>query len=211
MDGYVNINGSIAGSTFNVRVTETADNADAYEVPLPVGTAAASYAQTSTVIGVVTLTEGHGLATGVYDAYWTESGVKKIAVGCTGTISDTNTLTLTAAISQDDFPAADPGDMVVCEQVIINTAIDGDAVAMYTVTPIFTSSTETSDCSVDFHDASHNQITTLRLTANQPSLWWTGMSTCPMTGNPITHCHASNQSTTNAATLKIGVLADSTP
>ena len=209
--GQLTTSVAIANSTFNAAITKTADSQEAYEVNLPIGTAEASYVQTTTIECVVTLTGGHGLASGVYDVYWTESGVKKIAVGCTGTLS-TNDMTLNAADSQDNFPAADPGDIVICEQVIINTTIDGDQVQMYGVCPVFANAAETSDCSVDFQDTGDNQITTLRITANQSSVWWAGGGPAnPMTGNPITHCQASNQSTAQAATLKILVLEDATP
>ncbi len=209
--GQLTTSVAIANSTFNATITKTADSHEAYEVNLPIGTAEASYSQTTAIECVVTLTGGHGLSSGVYDVYWTESGVKKIAVGCTGALS-TNDMTLNAAESQDNFPAADPGDMVICEQVIINTTIDGDQVQMYGISPVFANAAETSDCSVDFHDVSSNQITTLRITANQPSTWWDGGGPAnPMTGAPITHCHASNQSTAQAATIKILVLEDSTP
>ncbi len=209
--GQISVAANIAASSFNNTVTKTADSQESYEVNLPIGTVEASYSQTTAIECVVTLAGGHGLSSGVYDVYWTESGVKKIAVGCTGTLA-TNDMTLNAAVSQDNFPAADPGDMVICEQVIINTTIDGDAVQMYAISPIYAAATETSDCSVDFHDVGSNQITTLRITANEPSIWWDGGGSAnPMTGAPITHCHASNQSTANAATLKILVLEDSTP
>ncbi len=209
--GQLTTSVAIAGSTFNAAIKKTADKQVAYEVNLPVGTLEASYVQTTAIECVVTLTGGHGLSSGVYDVYWTESGVKKIAVGCTGALS-TNDMTLNAAVSQDNFPAADPGDMVICEQVIINTPIDGDEVKMYGVCPVFANASEESDCSVDFHDVSSNQITTLRITANQASVWWIGGGSAnPMTGAPITHCHASNQSTAQAATINILVLEDSTP
>ncbi len=209
--GTISTSANLSGSSFISNVTKTADHDQAYEVPLPVGTLEASYAQTTGIECVVTLTGGHGLASGVYDVYWTESGVKKIAVGCTGTLS-TNDMTLNAAVSQDNFPVADPGDMVICEQVLINTTIDGDAVKMYAISPIFTNQTETSDVSIDFHDSGSLQITTLRIPANEPNVWWVDGGTAnPMTGNPITHAHASNQSTANAATILILILEDSTP
>ncbi len=209
--GTLNITANIGGNSFISSVKKTADHPNPYIVPLPVGTLEASYAQTDVDTCVVTLTAEHGLSSGVYDAFWTEDGVKKIAVGCTGTLS-TNDMTLDVPLSQDNFPVADPGDMVICEQVIINTTIDGDAVKMYAISPVFADQTETSDCSIDFHDVSHNQITTIRITANEADTWWVdGGAANPMTGAPITHCHASNQSTAQAATLKILVLEDSTP
>ncbi|HDZ43166.1 hypothetical protein LCGC14_2600520 [marine sediment metagenome] len=209
--GTISVSAAIAGSSFINSVSKTADSQESYEVSLPPGTVEESYSQTSTVICVVTLAAGHGLATGVYDAYWTESGVDKKAIGCTGTLAGDD-MTLSAAVSQDNFPAADPGDMVICEQVVINTTIDGDQVQMFAISPVFSDTTETEDCSVDFHDVSSNQITTLRIPANEMSMWWDGGGLAnPMTGAPITHCHASNQSVTNTATLKILVLEDSTP
>ncbi|KKL75076.1 hypothetical protein LCGC14_2058480, partial [marine sediment metagenome] len=129
----------------------------------------------------------------------------------TGTLAGDD-MTLSAAVSQDNFPAADPGDMVICEQVVINTQIDGDTVEMAAVSPVFVVTTETEDVSIDFHDVSSNQITTLRLKANEPWTWWNNSGVAnPMTGAPITHCHASNQSVTNTATLKIATLEDPTP
>ncbi len=209
--GTIAVIANIGDSSISNTTTKTADHQKSYEVNLPIGTVEASYVQTTTIECVVTLTGGHGLATGVYDVYWTESGVKKIAVGCTGTLA-TNDMTLNNADSQDNFPAADPGDMVICEQVLINTTIDGDQVQMYAISPVFTGTSVTTDCSVDFHDVSSNQITTLRIRANESSTWWVDSGPAnPMTGNPITHCHASNQSVTTAGTIKILVLEDATP
>ena len=209
--GTISTSANISGSSFISNVTKTADSDKSYEVTLPVATAESSYAQTTNVECVVTLTGGHGLANGVYDAYWTESSVDKIAVGCTGVVA-TNDLTLNARVSGDDFPAGDPTDMVVSEQVIINTTIDGDEVQMYAISPIFTDQTETSDVSLDMHDSGSAQIATFRIPANEPAVWWVnGGTTNPLTGNPITHSHASNQSTANAATIQILILEDSTP
>ncbi len=209
--GTISVSAAMAGGSFISTITKTADSQESYEVPLPPGTLEASYVQTDVDTCVVTLTAGHGLSSGVYDAFWTESGVDKKAIGCTGTLA-TNDMTLDVPISGDNFPAADPTDMVICEQVVINTTIDGDAVQMVGVSPTFVVTSETEDVSVDFHDVSSNQITTLRLRANEPWTWWTDSGiTNPMTGAPITHCHASNQSVTNTATLKILVMEDSTP
>ena len=209
--GTISVAANMGGSSFVLDVTKTADSEKSYEVSLPVSTLEASYEQTDADTCVVTLTAEHGLATGTYDAYWTESGVDKIAVGCEGTLS-VNDMTLDAPASGDSFPSADPEDMVICEQVIINTTLDGDAVKMYAIAPEYTVATETSDVSVDFHDVSHNQITTLRIPGNEASVWWYGGgSTNPMTGAPITHCHASNQSATNVATIKVMAIEDSTP
>lgn len=209
--GTISIAANIGGSSFLNTVTKTAEHPNPYEVELPVGTLEASYVQTDVDTCVVTLPADHGLTNGNYDAYWTESDVDKIAVGCTGTVAG-NDLTLDVPLSGDDFPAADPTDMVVCKQVLINTTIDGDEVEMLAISPVITAVAVTTDCSVDFHDVTHDQITTLRIPANESSVWWADSGvTNPMTGDPITHCHASNQSTTNVALLKILVLEDPTP
>ncbi len=209
--GSISTSVNVGGTSFISNIIKTAEHPNPYEVNLPPGTLEASYVQTDVDTCVVTLTGGHGLASGVYDAYWTEAGVKKIAVGCTATLS-TNDMTLDVPISGDNFPAADPGDMVICEQVVINATIDGDTVQLAAISPVFTDQSETSDCSVDFHDVSSNQITTLRLTANSPWTWVADAGIAnPMTGAPITHCHASNQSVTNTATIKIVTLEDPTP
>ena len=207
--GTLSVSANIAGSSFIADMSKTADSQESYEVALPVATLEASYEQTDADTCVVTLTGGHGLATGTYDAYWTESGVDKIAVGCAGTLS-VNDMTLDSPVSGDSFPSADPEDMVICEQVVINTTIDGDQVEMYAICPTLSGATDTADCSIDFQDVSDNQILTLRQQIDTPSIWWDGNGANPMTGAPITHCQASNQSVTNEVTLMILVVEDST-
>lgn len=209
--GNITLVVNIAGSQFNNTIVREADGQGVNVVELPAGVLEDSYSNVDSDTCDVGLPDGHGLTNGAYTAYWSEAGVDKVAVGCAGTVIS-NTITLDAPLSGDSFPAVDPADMVVSKEVFINTNIDGDEVKMLAISPVNVNLTSSVDCSVDLHDVSSNQIETYRIPVNQSVTWWSdGGSANPLTGNPITHCHASNQSTTLPVQLYVLWLYDSTP
>jgi len=203
--GSISIAANIAGSNILKSISKTADHPQAFEVDLPVGTDVSSWAKTDADTGVATMSAGHGLTNGTYDAYW--SGGCRF--GLTGTFAGDD-LTLDGGAG-DDFPASSTA-MVVCKQVEINTAIDGDNVQIFACCAEYASTSEDSPVHVDFQDSGSASIHDIDLVANEPSTWWADSGvTNPFTGNPIVDCFASNGSTENVATLKILTLEDSTP
>ena len=210
-DGTITITASMAGESFTNTIKKTADHPVPHIVPLPPATAIEGYTYTDADTITVDLPSGHGLASGYYDVYWSESGVDKIARRVLGVVSS-DTLTLDSPLVGDAFPSTGPSDMVVCEEVEINTLIDGDAAEMFTASPVFTNIAETADCSLLMTASGGTiRIADFRVPANESTSWWNGSGIDnPLSGNDITNIYASNQSTTNEATLKLLALVDST-
>ena len=203
--GTISISASIAGSSFIKSLSKTGDHPQSYEVPLPAASTVETWDYLTDITGTATMSSGHGLTDGTYDAYWS-GGVR---YGCTGVFTGDD-LALTSGAG-DTYPV-DATAMTVCKQVEINAQIDGDNTQIIAIAAEFTDTTETSHCHVDFQDVGSASIEAIDLVANEPWTWWTGGGTTnPLTGNLITDAFCSNGSAAAAATLKILVLEDSTP
>jgi len=101
--------------------------------------------------------------------------------------------------------------MVICEQVAITKTIDGDNVQAFQIVPYNANMTVDDVCSIDFQDASDDQIFTVLQAANHPIQWYYGCNlTNPLAGDVITHITASNSSTVNEMTLEIKLITDVT-
>ena len=200
---------SIGGITINKQISRTADHPNPYgPIALPVGKAGTLSTRTDDNTGEATLSTGHGITDGmIVDVYW--------AAGCrygmtVGTVA-TNVVPIDGGAG-DNLPTESTA-VVLTEQVIINTAIDGDASSLLAVSFESTDTASTAKASIDFQDSSDTSIEQLDLVVNQPQVFDLGAGgTNPFTGNPITHSHASNGSSTDTAcTITILSLDDSTP
>lgn len=203
--GTYGVSLSIGGISVQKSIARTADHPNTYEVSLPIATAGTLSTRTDDDTGDITLSAGHGLTSGTYDVYWS-GGVQ---YGCTGTI-DSNTLSIDAG-SGDVLPAEDTA-VTVCKQVQINTAIDGDNIKVIGISAEFATAGSTDKVHLQFQDTGSAEIAEIDVTANAPQVWDVeGGSDNPFTGNPITVAYASQGGTTEACTLKILSLEDSTP
>jgi len=191
----------IGGKSINQTITKTFDHPNPYvDIPLPAGKAVTSWVKgAGDDAATCNLPADHGYVDGKMDVFWT--GGRRYDVD--GTIV-TNALTLDGGTG-DAFPASASADVVVCTPIQINTAIDGDQVAMMIVNC-------TQRASLYFEDADGDSIAHLDISAaNEPYTWHdTSNLTNPLTGDPIVVCFASNGSTT-AAVLDISTGEDSTP
>lgn len=199
---------SIGGSNIQKSVQRTADHPNPYEVSLPVAEAGSLTTRSTDTAGTITMDSGgHGITDAeVIDIYW-DGGV---AYGATvGTVSGTS-VPFTGA-SGDVLPSASTA-VTVAEQVIINTTIDGDTVSIIGIVAEFPTSSSSDQAHVDFQDSGDATIEEIDLTANVPVVHdIDGGATNVFTGNPITHVHASQGGVTEACTLKVLSLEDSTP
>ena len=201
---------SLGGVTIQKSINRTGDHANSYEVALSAAKDVTGWTDTDTDTASCTLPSGHGYTDGNFDVYWTESGVAKRRYGVPGTIS-TNTLTLDGG-SGDDFPATSTTGVVVCKQVQITLACDGDAIALAAMILEYIDPNSTKLGHVDFQDAGPAQVTHKDLSANQPQVYdVAGGASNAFSGNPITVAYASHNDSTNDATLKFISLEDSTP
>lgn len=195
---------SLGGSTIQKTITKEADNTVVHgdgssSISLPVATLLLTFVNDGDDTASGTLTAGHGLETGTFDLWWA-TGVR---YGVAFTVS-TNDWTMTDSGAGDALPASS----TVCnisEQVLINTAIDGDAVVLI----VMNSSLRTS---VACHDVDDDVIEAIELLADEPYHWHdTNGITNPFAGDPITYLAVSNGETSAAAILQVLVLQDSTP
>lgn len=191
---------SIGGATTRQTITKSADHPNNYVgINLPLATLMATYVNDGDDTASGTLTPGHGLTTGAYDLYWAAGvryGVALVIATNDWTIADTG--------AGDALPAT----ATVCnisEQVIVNTAIDGDNITLISLNSSLRSH-------IEFLDVGDATIYGTELIANEPQVWHdTNGLANPYTGNPITSAAVSNGETSAAATLDILSLEDSTP
>lgn len=198
---------SAGGVTLQASVTRTEDGVIGVEASLPAGKAVTGWTKTDADTAECTLPSGHGYSNGNFDVYWSGG----LRYGVPGTIS-TNTLTLDGG-SGTDFPTTSTTGVVVCRQVQVNVAIDGDALGLLAAKLEITSdSAATSDGHATFEDSAGDDIANVTLNANEVQVWdIEGGASNPFTGDPITVAYCSNGNSSYAATLKIVGVVDSTP
>lgn len=218
--GTINKTYSVPGTTSRTaKVQRSADSLQLWgdtAAPIPLNPAkdVINFAEGSPNEATCDLSGGHGLSSGVYDVYWTESAVNKIRYGVDIAIS-TNACTLTGGAG-DDYPAtiAD-GLAVICEQKEVAAAIDGDEVVLFWVVLIFANVSATGRGHVDYQEDNDTQVGEVDLegilqgtVVNDYDI--EGGASNPLTGNPIFHMQLSHNDVTYTPTFEQTVLADST-
>ena len=179
------------------------------QVTLPAGKAVTAWVKTDANTAACDLPSGHGYTNGKFDVYW--SGGYRYGVD--GTIS-TNALSLDGGAGTD-FPASATTGVVVCKQVVINKAIDGDNVTAIGLGYDVASSSGYG-CLVlafDAINAGGSAVgSVIVLAPNTPFIAdIEGGATNPFTGNPVLSLVASNGDSSNAAVLKISGAQNITP
>jgi len=208
-NGTFAINLSIAGVSISKTITRTADHPEAFVIDLPVGATGTLSTRTDNDTGVVTAAN-HGLLQGdKVDVYWAAGrryGMEVSSVSGNLVTVGTDAGHVGAG---DNFPIATTAVTIV-KQVLVNATIDGDAAELIGVSLEYTSTGGKGH--VSFFDAADDEIVAVDLVGNVPQVHdIAGGATNPFTGDVITYAMASNGSSTLAGTLKVLVLADSTP
>lgn len=200
------INVSLGGVTIQRTISRTADNGNTYEVTLAAAKPLTSWVKTDLDTAAGNLPGGHGYTNGNFDVYWTGGARYDVP----GTII-TNALSLDGGTGTD-FPDSGNTTVVVCRQVTINSAIDGDAASLIALSLEYADATIVSRGRLLFEDATNDDIATVTLVGNSPVVYdIAGGVSNVFTGDPIIVCRGTHENTTSAATLKILCLADSTP
>lgn len=197
--------GSIAKS-----VVRTADDLITVEVTLPAGKSGTLTTRTDDNTGIVTVASGHGITdSDTVDVYWSTG--RRYGVDVTATGATTIEIDLG---SGDNLPAQSTV-VVVCKQVVVNKAIDGDNVKIIGLSAELAASTGfgTRITFFDAVSAGGSAVGSgIYLAANEPLIIDVqGGATNLLTGSPILSFVASNGDGTNAATLKILGVQDITP
>lgn len=190
--------------TVQRTIVAQGDHANVYQVEIPAAKPLTSWVKTDADTGGGNLPGGHGYTSGKFDVYW--DGGRRLDVD--GTVS-TNALALDGG-SGDDFPASSNATVRVCRQVEINTAIDGDEIALGVLALQYVDAASTQRGRVLFEDDSDDDIASVELAANVPQAIGENL-TNPLTGDVIVVARASHSDPSNAATLLIATLEDSTP
>jgi hypothetical protein len=164
-----------------------------------------SWVKTDADTAAGALTAGHGQTDGTYDVFWT--GGKRVGVGVTFTV---NAIALEGGTGTD-FPANGNTTVVICKQVAINAALDGDEAELVALSLEYTDTAATSVGYLDFLSVAPASIETVDMVANTPQVWTSTAAQAKFTGDPIVGLTASHNNTSLAATLKIVVMQDSTP
>lgn len=203
-NGTVSISISAAGVSIQKSFVRNGNTALSLEVTLPVAQAGTLTTRTDADTGEITMSSGaHTIATSdVVDIHW--SGGVRYGV-TVGTVAGTAVpFDLGAG---DDLPSTSTA-VTVAVQVDTNIALDGDNANLVAVL-MDDAAGGSAAGHVDFQDSGDASIAELDLVANVPQTYdlASGIAN-PFTGNPITHCVATNASTTAAATLKVVALID---
>ena len=194
------------GMSISQSITRTGDHPNTYEVPLPVGAAGTLSVRTDNDTGTVTAA-GHGLVNGdKIDLFW--AGGRRYGM-TVGTIAGNDVpIDLGAG---DNLPSASTA-VVITKQVVINTAVDGDAIQIIGIVAETSNPASTAKAHIDMQDTGAASIEPIDLVANTPKVYdIAGGATNIFTGNVITVSKAANGSATEPMTLKIMSLEDSTP
>ncbi|HJS06193.1 MAG TPA: hypothetical protein VJ809_00990 [Pirellulales bacterium] len=176
------------------------------EVSLPAAKAGTLTTRTDDDTGIVT-SNGHGiLDTDTVAVFW--NGGRRYGVDVTAV--DANTISINAGAGNNLPVVSTP--VTIVKQVAINVGIDGDAIKVLGLSFEFLTQTITDDGHVTFKDAAADVIAEIDLEANTPQIYdVAGGQANPFTGDPIANAYAFNGCATEAATLKIISLEDSTP
>lgn len=204
----LNLSFSAGGIQIQKPFSREGDGVIGHEVALPAGDTGQLTTRTDAETGTITMDDGHGITTGmIVDLYWDGGYRYGVTVG---TVSSNS-----VPIGADDSGAGDDlptnlTELVVTPQVTVNTFIDGDALKALAVC------LETLESAgkghVDMLDSGPASIEALSLVGNVPRIFdITGGDTNVFTGNPIVTLKASNGSSSQAATLKVAGVQDSTP
>jgi len=189
----------LAGISANGVTIRTADGQISHEVALPAGKSGTLSTRTDDDTGVATLAANHGITVDDYvDVYW-DGGVR-YGMDVTGVEGTAVSIDLGDG---DNLPTQDTV-IIVTPRVEIDVDFDGDNVEMIAaVCP--------RRAHLEFLTDADVSIKVQELTAAEPWSWVADQGvTNPLTGDPVGKIQASCGEAT-AATLKIGVLYDSTP
>jgi hypothetical protein len=202
------------------RVTRTTDNSQIWggnDSPITLNAAAVmdTYAEGS-ANEVTGNAVGHGYGNGEHscDFYWQESGVNKVRYGVPTTFSS-DALVTTSAGAGDDFPTTPDAEPVLCKQLEVAAAIDGDEVALFWAIFVFANVAATGRGHIDYQEDNDTSVGAINVSGILQGTAVAdydieGGAANPLTGNPIFHMQISHNDTVFTPTFEQSVFADST-
>jgi len=196
------------GSSITRSTPRTTDGGGSNEVVVAVGAAGSLTTRTTDTTGTVTMTSGsHGITTGQnVNIFWSGGVQYDVTVG---TVS--GTAVPFSGGSGDVMPIATTA-VVVSPRLTFNCSVDGDSLSLLAMQQFFADQTVSTKSHIQFLDSGSAAIAEIDLDALTPKVYdIAGGDSNPFTGNPITSAIVSNGSTTDAGTLKLLWVQDSTP
>ena len=201
---------AVSIGSINQSKIRSSDDLIDVAVTLPAGKSGTLTTRTDDNTGIVTVASGHGITdSDTVDVYWSTG--RRYGVDVTATDSTTISIDLGAG---DNLPAQSTA-VVICKQVVVNKAIDGDNVKIIGFSAELAASTGFGS-RITFFDAASGGGSAvgsgIDLDPNSPFVIDVeGGATNLLTGSPILSFVASNGDGSNACTLKIQGLQDVTP
>lgn len=190
------------GEAQNKQMTRTADGGDVRAIRVPHGFNGTLTTRTDGNTGVITLSPGHGIATGdKVDIYWAGGVQKNVTVG---TVS-TNSMPFDLGVGRD-LPAATTA-VVVTKQVDLAASIISSGLAFMSAQTVFDATSETAQSSIVFAENS----TDITLTADDVRIFdVTGGDANPLNqdNDDTVNILGSTGSSTSDATITLIVLQD---
>lgn len=186
----------IAGLSIQGIASREKSGGVALDPALPAAVVAALTTRTDNNTGVVTLPANHGIVNGKIDLYWA-GGVR---YGMDGIVT-INALAIDLGAG-DNLPD-DESAVIVSNQVAIDVDVDGDLLAaLAAACP--------TRAHLDFQDDADASLLAVEIAAGEVYEWHADSEvTNPLAGDVVASLKASNGEAT-AATLKVGILYDST-
>jgi hypothetical protein len=201
---------AVSIGSINQSKIRTGDDLIDLQITLPAGKSGTLTTRTDDNTGIVTVASGHGITgSDTVDVYWAAG--RRYGVDVTATDATTISIDLGAG---DNLPTASTA-VVICKQVVVNKAIDGDAVEIIGLLAELAASTGFGVRITVFDAVSAGGSAVgngIDLDPNSPFvLDIEGGAANLLTGSPILSFVASNGDGSNACTLKIQGLQDVTP
>lgn len=202
------------GETISRTIRRTADGGGNCEIAVPAGKAGTLSTRTDNETGTLTLGVSHGITTGqVIDLYWSGGSRYSITVG---TVSGTSVpIGADNSGTGDNLPAQ--GTAIVCSpRVTFDCNMDASELSAAAILSKY-AATETAMSYVSFRQSGGSETNGVELYPNTPRIYdlsygGTGyFGTNPFGSDQIAYGVASNGSSTQASTLQVMWVQDSTP
>lgn len=194
----ITISGDVGGAPMNTSISRTADGQISHEVQVPAAKTGTLTTRTTDTTGTLTMTTGHGFVTGdKIDLYWT--GGRRLNVSCGTVVGDSVPI---SGGSGDILPTQGTA-ITAMKQVTVDTDFDGAKLKIIGMT-------SSARGRVGFYEATTEEVS-VDLAANEAWLWWEGGSGTNPLLNTVVSSLGVTQAGTTPATLRLGLLYDSTP
>lgn len=209
----ISINSVVSGGGTSIQsgpVTRTGSGGITHSEALIAATAGTLTTKATDVAGTITVATGHAIITGdKINVFWAGGVAYSATAGTVAAAPDNTAIPFTLA--DGDVLPAEGTAVLVCEQIVVNTMIDGDEVEAIGFVFETTDTALRTAGHIQFTDGSAAEVAELDFTTNVPRIFdFSGGDANVLTGNIITKMLIA-QAGLVAATLKVIGVQDSSP